>query len=179
MITKKFGKGKCLNGNKPNDDILTPFEISKTIIDMFDIKGIVLDPFKGKGSFYNQYPNHCSKEWCEIKENKDFFEYNKKVDWIISNPPYSILDEVLEHSFEIADNIVYLVPLSKIVSSMGRIRKISNYGGVPFIYILSASKCKFPFGFPACAIYFKRDYKGTTKIIVDSKERINNVVRKD
>ena len=61
MITKKFGKGKCLNGNKPNDDILTPFEISKTIIDMFDIKGIVLDPFKGKGSFYNQYPNHCLK----------------------------------------------------------------------------------------------------------------------
>ena len=29
MITKKFGKGKCLNGNKPNDDILTPVEISK------------------------------------------------------------------------------------------------------------------------------------------------------
>lgn len=167
MITKNFGKGKCLNGNKPNDDILTPVEISKKIIDMFDIQGTILDPFKGKGSFYNQFPDNCIKEWCEIKEGRDFFEFNRKVDWIISNPPYSILDEVLEHSFEVADNIVYLVPLSKIVSSMGRIRKVANYGGVPFIYILSASKCKFPFGFPACAIYIKRNYKETTKIVVD------------
>ena len=115
MITNNFGKGKCLNGNKPNDDVLTPVEISKKIIDMFDIEGTVLDPFKGQGSFYNQYPNNVIKEWCEIKEGKDFFKYNQKVDWIVSNPPYSILDEVLDHSFEIADNIVYLVPLSKIV----------------------------------------------------------------
>lgn len=167
MITKSFGKGKCLNGNKPNDDISTPVEISKMIIDMFDIQGVILDPFKGTGSFYNQYPNYVSKEWCEIKDGRDFFKYDKKVDWIISNPPYSILDEVLDHSFEIADNIVYLIPLSKIVSSMGRIRKVNSFGGIPFVYILSASKCGFPFGFPACAIYFKKDYDGDTKIIVD------------
>jgi len=168
MITETFGKGKGLKTKRiPNDDILTPIEISKKIIEMFKIEGIILDPFKGEGSFFNQYPNHIKKDWCEIKEGKDFFKYRKRVDWIISNPPYSILDEVLEHSFEIADNIVYLVPLSKIVSSMGRIRKICNYGGVPYIYILSASKCKFPFGFPACAIYIKRNYKGLTKILVD------------
>ena len=170
MITEKFGKGKCLNGKKPNDNILTPCEISKKIIDMFDIKGTVLDPFKGEGSFYSQFPEECIKDWCEIKEGRDFFEYNQTVNWIVSNPPYSILDEVLEHSFDIADNIVYLVPLSKVVSSMGRIRKISNYGGVPFVYILSASKCKFPFGFPACAIHIKRNYKGNTQIVVDQNE---------
>lgn len=167
MITKNFGKGKCLNGNKPNDDISTPFEISKMIIDMFDINGKVLDAFMGNGSFYNQYPNYCEKDWCEIKNGRDFFDYNEEVDWIITNPPYSILDDVLDHSFEISKNIVYLVPLSKVVSSMGRIRKIKKYGGVPSIYILSASKCNFPFGFPACAIYFKRNYDGDTKIIVD------------
>lgn len=167
MITKTFGKGKCLNGNKPNDDILTPVEISKKIIEMFNITGKILDPFKGSGSFYNQFPDNCLKDWCEIKEGKNFFKYFNKVDWIISNPPYSILDEVLEHSFKIADNVVYLLPLSKIVSSMGRIRKIYNYGGIPYIYILSASRCNFPFGFPACAIYLKRNYKGDTRIIVD------------
>lgn len=168
MITKTFGKGKCLNGNKPNDDILTPFKISKLIIDKFLLYGIVLDPFKGNGSFYNQLPSNCTKRWCEIHEGRDFFDYTDHVDWIISNPPYSIFDEVLDHSFEIADNVVYLVPLSKVVSSMGRIRKIKNYGGVPYIYILSASKCKFPFGFPACAIYFKRGYLGDTRIEVDN-----------
>ena len=170
MITKQFGKGKCLNGNKPNDKIYTPLKISKMIIDMFDIQGTVLDAFMGDGSFYNQYPENVVKKWCEIDKGIDFFKYKDKVDWIITNPPYSILDEVLEHSFEIADNIVYLVPLSKIVSSMGRIRKISKFGGVPLIYIISASKCKFPFGFPACAIYFKKKYNGKTKILIDDKE---------
>ena len=162
MITKQFGKGKCLNGNNPNDKIYTPLKISKMIIDMFDIKGTVLDGFMGDGSFYNQYPESVSKDWCEIDKGIDFFKYKDKVDWIITNPPYSILDEVLEHSFEIANNIVYLVPLSKIV--------ISKFGGVPLIYIISASKCKFPFGFPACAIYFKKKYNGETKIIIDSDE---------
>lgn len=172
MITKNFGKGKGLTTNKkPNDDIMTPLEISKKIIDMFDIQGTILDPFKGEGSFYNQFPKGNKKMWCEIKEGKDFFEFEQNVDWIISNPPYSILDEVLEHSFKIANNIVYLVPLSKIVSSMKRIRKIDNYGGVPFIYILSASKCKFPFGFPACAIYIKKNYKGITNIVVDKEKK--------
>lgn len=70
MITKNFGKGKCLNGNKPNDDISTPVEISKMIIDMFDIQGTILDPFKGDGSFYNQYPDNVVKEWCEIKRSR-------------------------------------------------------------------------------------------------------------
>ena len=150
---------------------MTPVAISKQIIDKFNLYGIVLDPFKGEGSFYNQYPNNIKKDWCEIKENKDFFEYNKKVDWIISNPPYSIFDDVLKHSFEISDNIVFLIPLSKVVSSMGRIRKINNYGGVPYIYILGASKCGFPFGFPACAIYLKKNYKGKTKIIIDGDDK--------
>lgn len=168
MLHKNFGKGKGLTtGNKPNDDILTPIEISKMIINKFRLYGKVLDPFKGEGSFYNQFPDNIEKDWCEIKEGRDFFKYNNKVNWIISNPPYSILDEVLEHSFEIADNIVYLVPLSKIVSSMGRIRKIKEYGGVPYIYIISAGKCGFPFGFPACVVYFKRNYKEQTKIEIE------------
>lgn len=137
-------------------------------INKFDLYGVLLDPFKGTGNFYNNFPKNLEKDCCEIKENKDFFEYNKKVDWIISNPPYSIFDKVLEHSFEIADNIVYLVPLSKVVSSMNRIRKIEQYGGVPYIYILSASKCNFPFGFPACAIYIKKNYKGITKIEINN-----------
>ena len=168
MITKEFGKGKMLNTNrKPNDNVRTPLSISKMAIDMFNLYGKILDPFRGDGSFYFQYPERLEKDWCEIDQDRDFFDYNEKVDWIISNPPYSILDEVLEHSFEIADNIVYLVPLSKIVSSMKRVRAINKFGGVPFVYILASSKCGFNFGFPSCIIHIKKGYKGETKIEVD------------
>lgn len=165
MITKHFGNGKFLNsGNKPNDKIMTPRNIAKQIIDLFEIKGKCLDAFMGDGSFYEQYPKNIEKDWCEIDKGRNFFDYNEKVDWIITNPPYSIFDEVLAHSFEIAENIVYLVPFSKIVSSMSRIRKILNYGNIKAIYIISASKCGFPFGFPCCAVYFKKNYRGETII---------------
>ena len=157
-----FVKGK--NGNTKTDKVYTPLKISKLIIDKFPLNGKVLDAFRGNGSFYDQYPEGVEKDWCEIDDGKDFFEYNEHVDWIITNPPYSIYDEVMEHSMEIADNIVYLLPLSKVVSSLGRIKKIMDFGGVPYIYIIGASRCGFPFGFPACAIHIQKGYQGDTKI---------------
>lgn len=159
-----FVKGKT--GNKTTDKVYTPDNIAKEIIAKFDIGGKVLDAFRGKGAFYDNYPADVIKDWCEIDNGKDFFAYNERVDWIITNPPYSIYDEVMEHSFEIADNIVYLVPLSKVVSSLGRIHKIKEFGGVPYIYIIGASRCGFPFGFPACAIHIQKGYEGNTKIEV-------------
>ena len=168
MINEKFGRGKGLmTGKQPNDNVTTPILISKFIIDKFNLYGKVLDPFKGTGSFYDQFPDTVEKDWCEIDEGRDFFDYQEHVDWIISNPPYSIFDEVLQHSFAVADNIVYLVPLSKVVSSMGRIRNIKKFGGVPYIYVLASSKCGFKFGFPSCIIYIKKKYRGKTKIIVE------------
>ena len=171
MLTNKFGRGKGLmTDNDKNDKIYTPRPIAKAIIDTFGLYGKILDGFMGGGAFYDQLPNYVQKDWCEIDKGRDFFDYKDKVDWIISNPPYSILDEVLEHSFEIAENVVYLVPLSKIFTSLGRIRKILNYGNIREIHILSASKCGFPFGFPACAIWLQKGYYGDTKI----KEFIND-----
>jgi hypothetical protein len=114
MIHSTFGKGKFINtNNHPNDKVMTPLKVAKEIINLFEIKGVILDAFMGDGAFYNQYPTNCIKDWCEIDKGKDFFDYHNKVDWIITNPPYSILEKVLEHSFKIADNIVYLVPYLK------------------------------------------------------------------
>lgn len=165
MITSKFGRGKGLmTGNDKNDKVYTPLPIAKRIIDLFPLYGKVLDPFKGGGAFYNQYPDFVDKDWCEIDEGRDFFDYTEKVDWIISNPPYSIFDEVLKHSFEIAENIVYLVPLSKIFTSLKRIKGILDFGAIKEIHIISAGKCGFPFGFPACAIWLQKGYDGKTII---------------
>lgn len=161
-----FVKGKCAT-KKANDDVMTPLPIAKKIIDMFYTSGSILDPFLGNGSFYDQYPI-VIKKWCEIKKGYDFFKEQHHYDWIISNPPYSILEQVLEHSFEIADNIVYLLPLSKIVSSMGRVRQINKFGGIKKMWILSASKCGFPFGFPACAVHIQKDYKGNIEVVIDT-----------
>lgn len=166
MLTNKFGMGKGIRTRGlPQDKIYTPENVAKTIINLCPIKetDTVLDAFAGKKVFYDNYPK-CIKSWCEIDDGVDFFEYKTPIDWIITNPPYSILEDVLKHSFEIAQNVVYLLPLSKLVSSMGRIRQISAYGGVKELYIFPASVCGFPFGFPACAVWIQKDYTGDTYI---------------
>lgn len=67
----------------------TPKEIALKIINEIPIleTDTILDPFKGDGVFYDNLPA-CKKTYCEIEEGKDFFKYEEKVDWIISNPPY-------------------------------------------------------------------------------------------
>lgn len=70
----------------------------------------------------------------------------------------SIID--MKHSYEIADNIVYLIPLNKIVCSWGRCLDLDNYGGIKKIWIFPAGKANFPFGFPACAVWIQKGYKG-------------------
>lgn len=73
----------------------------------------ILDPFFGKGIYYNlfnQYFPGCEYDFTEIELNKDFFKYNEKTDIIVSNPPYSMIDEVLEHSIKLKPRIIsYLI----------------------------------------------------------------------
>ena len=80
----------------PNDVVMTPNESAIKIIEHFKPKGSILEPCRGEGAFYNNFPN-TDKDWCEISEGKDFLHYEKHVDWIITNPPFSIFDLFLEH----------------------------------------------------------------------------------
>ncbi len=155
--------------NNDKDKVYTPEETAKKIItkidELYNIQGIILDPCKGSGAFYNNFPDKCEKDYCEIDEDKDFFKYDKKVDWIISNPPYSIFNDFLVHSMEICDNIVYLIPTNKLTSSGSRVARLRNWGGIPLIYFFTSAETAFPFGFAISAVYFKKGYKGDIKTI--------------
>ena len=147
-----------------NDSVMTFPHIAEAIINHYWPVGKLLEPCKGDGSFYDIMKE--PKDWCEISEGKDFLSYNKKVDWIITNPPFSIYDLFLLKSFEIADNIVFLAPLQKVFKSKKMDNHITDYGGIPEILMLgSGTTLGFPFGFPCGCIYFKRGYTGTTSIL--------------
>ena len=145
----------------PNDVVFTPDWLAKKICSMFEIQGEVLEPCKGEGIFIKYLP--ANTEWCEIADGKNFYDYSKKIDWIVTNPPYSDFNRFLVHSFELAENIVLLVPIAKIFKSMGTIKLIMQYGGIVSCRFLPASKAGFPFGFPCAVYHFKRNYKGETK----------------
>ena len=51
----------------------------------------VFEPFKGEGSFYNNFPVNVSKDWTEIEEGRDYRDYDKPIDWVISNPPFKLV----------------------------------------------------------------------------------------
>lgn len=154
-------EGKYAHVN-PNDVVFTPNWLAKQICEMFPISGKVLEPCKGEGAFLQYLPKNS--DWCEITEGRNFYDYNEKVDWIVTNPPYSDFNRFLEHSFELAENIVLLVPVAKLFKSMGTLRTVLNFGGFVSIDLLPASKAGFLFGFPCAVYYLKRGYSGETKI---------------
>jgi len=96
--------------DKPNDIFITPIKLAKKHIDMIQYKedDIWYDPFKNTGNYFNNFPTN-NKVWSEILEGKDFFDFNEKVDIICSNPPYSILDNILKKSIELKPRIISLL----------------------------------------------------------------------
>lgn len=70
----------------------TPTELAKLLINEVPLikNDIVLEPFKGEGAFYNNYPDFVKKDYCEIEEGKDFKDYQGEIDWVISNPPFRL-----------------------------------------------------------------------------------------
>jgi len=154
-------EGRYAHINK-NDVVFTPDWLAQRICEMFPIEGAVLEPCKGEGAFLKYLPPQT--EWCEIADGKNFYDYQKHVDWLVTNPPYSDFNRFLEHSFDLAENIVLLVPVAKLFKSMGTLKQVLAYGGFVSIHCLPASKAGFPFGFPCAVFYLKRHYKGATQI---------------
>ena len=158
----------------PADIVYTPRHVSKHIINWLNPTGLCLDPCKGDGAFYDYLPIN-NRDYCEIREGKDFFNYNKKVDWIIGNPPYSIFEDFLTKSFEISDNVSYLVPTNKIFQRQVIMDKINNFGGIKSIIIYGSGQLiDFPFGFSVGNFHFERNYKGGAKILMGIKAIFNN-----
>lgn len=87
-----------------NDEFMTPPELAQSLVKLLpDLSGLsVLEPCAGKGAFARALPT-------PIVIDGDFYEYKDKVDWIVTNPPYSDLDKWLQHSFELASEGIALL----------------------------------------------------------------------
>tara|TARA_R110002050_G_scaffold167471_1_gene298264 strand:- start:107 stop:607 length:501 start_codon:yes stop_codon:yes gene_type:complete len=137
-MTKSNTSHNIKQRETPNDVFITPLKLAKYNIDMIEYKedDVWYDPFKNNGSYYNQFPNE-NKKWSEILEEKDFFTFDEKVDIICSNPPYSMINKVLEKSVELNPRIIsYLIGVNNLTAK--RMEYMENNG----YYITKIHICK-------------------------------------
>ena len=126
---------KIKKREKANDVFYTPITLVNQHLKMIeryvDEEDIILDPFYGTGNYYNSYKDFFKKnnifEFTEIELGLDFFEYKKDVDIIVSNPPYSIIDKVLEKSVLLKPHTIsYLIAIHNLTAK--RIEYMNNNG---------------------------------------------------
>ncbi len=162
-----------------SDIVYTPDFIARQIVEHFKPSGRVLEPCKGDGAFLRYLPG---AEYCEITEGKDFFAWDRHVDWIIGNPPYSILTEWMQHSFSVARDIVYFVPLHKMMSVWRTVEVIAKNGGFVEAYVLGPGRAVgFDFGYTVGAVHVRREYQGEMKwtfAVIDKPRRKRGRPRK-
>jgi hypothetical protein len=158
-----------------NDCIQTPINLALDILNHFKPTGTLLEPCKGDGNFIQAYENYNlmiqleGKEgikwaWCEITEGKDFFDFKEKVDWIITNPPWSQVRKFLQHGLEISNNICFLITINHLWTK-ARLRDIKNAGfGIKEICMIETPD-NFPqLGFQIGMIHLQRNYIGDIKL---------------
>jgi hypothetical protein len=117
MARKEFVAGKA--AGKQEGYTSTHFTPETAVIDLlqfipFESGDIALDPSAGVNKvWFNNFP--CNKDYCEIDEGLDFFEYSKQVDWIVGNPPFTDFIKFLMHSPSIArKGFAYLIGHSRL-----------------------------------------------------------------
>lgn len=96
-----------------NDEVLTPRYAVKAIIPYLTKFNTILCPFDKDDSMYVRELSKTHQVFNSHIETENFFDLipSPIVDCIVSNPPFSIKDKVLERLFEIGKPFAILLPL--------------------------------------------------------------------
>lgn len=113
-----------LVANSKNDEFYTPLYAIKPIFKYVKPQSRIWCPFDSKKSLYVKYANLLGHTVynSHIDEGVDFFNvsFEGKVDYIISNPPYSLRTQVLKRLFDCNVPFAMLVGVVGIFESQER-----------------------------------------------------------
>jgi hypothetical protein len=150
------------NRDYVSDDVVqTPVEMAGRLVRHFRPQGRILEPCSGKGHFLQHLPGAFS---CEIQRGENFFDWTEKVDWIITNPPWSQIRPFLGHAMEVADHVVFLMTVNH-VWTKARLRDIRDQGFGLKEIVLVEMPPEFPqSGFQLGAVYVAREWSGPVRL---------------
>ena len=90
-----------MNKERPKEFYYTNEQMVKDLITITPISGSVLDAGSGDKVWFNNLKG--KKYECEIEDGCDFYEWNKKVDWVVGNPPFDQQKKFLLRAGKIAE----------------------------------------------------------------------------
>ena len=153
---------QLLDGALATGDIVyTPDWVARDMIDYFRPTGKILEPCRGDDAIYRYLP--AGSDWCEIERGRDFFKWDKKADWIITNPPFERFADWHGHGLYIAPNVVYLLPAHLFFRAGSRIEHARKDGWMKHVrFYGNGGDLDFPMGNPIAAMHFVRGYLGNT-----------------
>ncbi len=129
-ICNNIKNNKDKEEKRKKDIVYTPEEVA---IDCLNITlpyikdtDILLEPFSGLDAFYNNFPKENKKDWCEIERGRDYLESDIECDWAITNPPYSIFNNILPKLYECKKGFCLLV--NNLTMTPPRLTKINDNG---------------------------------------------------
>jgi hypothetical protein len=151
-----------------NDIIYTNPLFAKRIIDYFSPQfkdnDIFHEPCFGVGSFFDNMPE--PKDFSEIELDKDFLQYDKPINWVLTNFPWSgkAFRPMLRHACLLSDNVVHLIRMHNAIGTTARHKDYLDAGHTIKEIITCDWKEAFvnksPEGFSLVIIHLQKNYTG-------------------
>lgn len=93
-----------------HDDYMTPYSAWQNIAHLLPNNKVIWEPFFGNG----QSIEHLKTlGFTVVGSDEDFFE-NNRGDIVVTNPPFSIIQDILKRLIELDKPFVMILPTSKI-----------------------------------------------------------------
>ena len=126
LITNK----RIINNNlNPNDEFYTPIYAIKPLLKYLKKYNKIWCPFDTEQSYFVkelEMQGH-TVIYTHISEGKDFFDYEpEEYDCIVSNPPYSLKNEILTRLFQLNKPFAMLMGVVGIFESKTRFNLFKN-----------------------------------------------------
>ena len=151
--------------HRKNDLFFTPVEVAKKCISTMPVANgdVLYDPFYGDtGPFYEHFRE--PREWAEIRMGRDFFDRTEPVDFICSNPPFSILTQVLQHSCKVCRKGFGYIILSTALT-LSRLNLCRSHGfELTRVGLIQNRRW---FGYPCLFVVFERGGAGVLSFAIN------------
>lgn len=111
----------------------TTEQMAKDLIALTPIKGSVLDAGSGKNKVW--YKNLRGQKYeCELEDGNNFYDWDKKVDWIIGNPPFHESWKFTEHALTVAQKGIAWLLNNQALNSHFTPRRLQRMADLGFHY---------------------------------------------